>query len=318
VRPLKSLAWPIIGLTALFTPCILSAQQTAEQTAAHKDRAFTEFFRRTAGWTAGDGALSVPLSDGRVLWLFGDSHVDDIDPASGTMPCLFQTRSAALIHSKTDLQNPRTLIGQRPGFRSWFKNPVRDNEWFWPLCGFQQSNTVYVYLAALRKTATGGMWGFESTEQDYWAKVKFPEMEPVSYRPLPSFNGITFGHGLVNDGTNVYAFGGKKKGLASEVYVARFKTADPEGHWNFWDGHAWVLNVTNALPIARGASTSLHVCKVKNRFLLTTSAFSVACDQGKEIYLATSSRPTLVDNTHSSRGTARSASPTHRSACPKP
>src|SRR5690242_15134736 len=89
---------------------------------ARKDSAFTELFRRSSGWIAGDGALSVPLSNDRVLWLFGDSHLDDLDHATGTMPCLFQTRNAGFIHKRNDLLNVRTLVGAGPGFRSWLKN----------------------------------------------------------------------------------------------------------------------------------------------------------------------------------------------------
>src|SRR5206468_8920260 len=122
--------------TTLFRSWSAERPRNAPSAQVHEDQAFTEFFRRTSGWTAGDGALSVPLSDGRVLWLFGDSHVDDYDPASGTMPCLFQARNAALLHRKGDLQNARTLIGRRPGSRSWFKNSDDNNQWFWPVCGF--------------------------------------------------------------------------------------------------------------------------------------------------------------------------------------
>src|SRR5207253_2298917 len=68
-----------------------------EPLSAYKDHEFTEAFRRTSGWIAGDGAISIPLSDGRVLWLFGDSHLDDMDPANGTMACLFQCRNAGLL-----------------------------------------------------------------------------------------------------------------------------------------------------------------------------------------------------------------------------
>ena len=53
-------------------------------TNAPKDPIFNEFFRRTNGWVAGDGALSVPLSDGRVRWLFGDSFIDCYTPAIPT------------------------------------------------------------------------------------------------------------------------------------------------------------------------------------------------------------------------------------------
>jgi hypothetical protein len=225
------------------------------------------------------------------LWLFGDSHVDDFDAATGTMPCLFQTRNAGLVHRREDLKKAQTLIGKGPGFKSWFKNSDDNDSWFWPLTGFQQRDVVYVYLAAMRKTAAGGQWGFESAGQDYWVKIKFPELKEITYARLPRFHGITFGHGFVKEGEYTYAFGGKQKGLGSEVFVARFKPEHPESEWHFWDGQTWSTEVSNAAPIARGASTSIHVCKVKDKLLLTTSAFSTACDQGKEIYMATSVRP---------------------------
>jgi len=279
-------------LLASLTGCSTDPQRSHSGTRAYKDAAFTEFFRRTNGWTAGDGALSIALSDGHVLWLFGDSHVDDYDLASGSMPCLFQVRNAGLLHRKDDLKNPQTLIGQGPGFRSWFKNSDDNDLWFWPVNGFQSGDTIFVYLSALRKTATGGQWGFESVGHDYWAKIKFPEMKEINYSPLPSFAGIGFGQGFVSEGEYTYAFGSRQKGIGSRVFVARFKSAAPESNWSFWDGDGWNSNVTKAAVIAHGASTSVHICKVKNKFLLTTSAFSVACDQGKEIYMATSPGPT--------------------------
>src|SRR4029077_16965297 len=120
-----------LALLGSLVSCASKPPTPREVVQAHKDPAFTEFFRRTSGWTAGDGALSIPLSGGRILWLFGDSHVDDFDAATGTIPCLFQTRNAALLQSRDDLQNACTLIGKGPGFRSWLKLPGGDDEWFW-------------------------------------------------------------------------------------------------------------------------------------------------------------------------------------------
>jgi hypothetical protein len=74
--------------------------------------------------------------------------------------------------------------------------------------------------------------------------------------------------------------------------VARFGSAKPESNWDFWDGKSWDKNVTNAAPVGHGASTSIHVCKVRDRFVLLTSAFSIACDQGRDIFIATSASPT--------------------------
>src|SRR5205807_8787509 len=110
----------LFGLNFCFTPVSGSTAETEPM--AHKDNQFTEFFRRSSGWTAGDGALSVPLSDGRVLWLFGDSHVDDLDPKTQTMPCLFQVRNAGLVQNTNDFKDARTMIGSGPGSRTWFKN----------------------------------------------------------------------------------------------------------------------------------------------------------------------------------------------------
>jgi hypothetical protein len=185
------------------------------------------------------------------------------------------------------------MVGKGPGLGSWFKNSTNEDLWFWPVTGFQNGNTVYVYLAAMRKTGAGGPWGFDSIGHDFWGKIKFPEMQEVSYEPLPPLHGITFGQGFVNEGQYTYAFGGKGSGrLGSDVFVARFESANPESGWSFWDGRSWSNNVTNATSIGRGASNSIHVCKVKDKFLLMTSAFSIACDQGRDIFMATSDSPT--------------------------
>jgi hypothetical protein len=288
--------WATISAIAGLAIALASATNAAEgqsgSTPAHKDRQFTEFFRRTSGWISGDGALSVPLSDGRILWLFGDSHIDDYDPGTKTTPCLFQVRNAGLLQDTNASGTARTLIGTGTGSRTWFKNSTNANEWFWPVCGFQAGNSVYVYLAALQKTGKGGMWGFKAREHDYFAKMAFPELASITYLPLSNFNGITFGQGFVKDGENVFAFGMKRHGVASDVYVARFNASRPDGDWTFWDGQQWNTTVTNASPVAHGASTSVHVCKVKDTYILTTSAFSVACDQGREIFMATSKSPT--------------------------
>ena len=257
----------------------------------HKDREFTEFFRRTSGWTAGDGAFSVPLSDGRVLWLFGDSYIDHFDTQTGTVPCLFQVRNAAMLQARRDDRQVSTLVGQSPAGKSLFVHPTDAKLWFWPECGFQRGDDVFVYLIALERTPAGGMLGFKVVAH-FWARMKFPEMVVTEYIALPDFSGIDFGRGFISEGRYTYAFGGKQEGLGSKIYVARFNTGNPERDWNFWDGQTWNSGPTKAAIIGRGASTSVHVCKVRNKFLLTTSAFSVGCDQGKDIFVATGSKPT--------------------------
>ncbi len=303
LRPHRADVSRLLGVLIflLGVPCVCKPAESfpalASLQEAHKDETFTAVFRQTNHWAAGDVATTIPLSDGRVLWLFGDSYINQFDPASGTLPGLFNARNAILLQNTNDLMHPETLCHFELRDKSFFRPPIPGSPevWpcFWPANGFQSGDTVYVYLTELQKTPDGGMWGFKAIGQ-YWAKMSFPGLKVTGYTELPSFNGISFSCGFVRDEQSgfTYAFGDRHHGIGSDVFVARFPTANPEGACTFWDGKNWGVNVTNAAVIAEGASISVNVSKVRGKFLLVTTAFSVACDQGKEIYVSTSDRPT--------------------------
>ncbi|HVV02109.1 MAG TPA: hypothetical protein VHH88_12150, partial [Verrucomicrobiae bacterium] len=181
-----------------------------------------------------------------------------------------------------------TLCGRGPGFRSWLKNSTNDDQWLWPMCGFESGKFVYIYTAALRKTKSTGPFAFESAGHDFWAKVRLPGLEKIEYLPLPSFRGIGFGNGFVRRGGRIYAFGSKQNGLGADVFVASFPTGSPEAAWKFWDGKTWVRGVWKAEPVARAVSTSVQVCELKGTIVISTSALSLGCDQGKDIFVLTS------------------------------
>lgn len=262
---------------------------------AHKDRAFTGFFRQTNGWSAGDGAISVPLRDGRVVWLFGDSYIDQFDPRTGTLPAIFDARNALLVQPAKDLLRRQTLRNP-DGSRSFFHPPLlRHGEpWpcFWPGAGFESGAALYVFLFEMEKTAAGGQLGFTNVA-NYLAKVSLPDLRVIRYIPLPSQNGIGFWCGFIEEPAQriTYAFGNKQHGLGSDVYLARFPTAAPEQPWTFWDGSSWTRDAGRAAVIAEGSSYSVQVCRIREKFVLTSTAFSVACDQGKDIYMSISDRP---------------------------
>jgi hypothetical protein len=283
-----------LGLTSMAPGAAIP--ETVLPAGVRIDAQATAFFQRTNGWVAGDGAISVPLhraSDKHdVLWLFGDSHLDDLDTRNGTVACLFQCRNAGLLQEQGSWQNATTLAGERPGFMSWLKHSTNNNEWLWPISGVQDRERVLIYAAALRTTPQGGQWGFESIGHDYLVELKLHDLHRANYLPLPAFNGIGFGQGFIREGKFVYAFGSKQRKLGSDVFVARFNPAESATDWSFWDGRRWSGSVSKAAVIASASSTSVQVCKVRNKYLLCTSAFSVACDQGRAIYVRTSDKLT--------------------------
>lgn len=286
-RPL--FCWLAVVVLTSLAGCQGTPQKSLQ---VSKDIPFTEFFRRTNGWVAGDGAMSVPLSDGRTLWLFGDSHANSFNPQTKTVPCLFQSRNAAMVQKKGSVTEAVTLIGPGPGFKSLFKQSAADDPWYWPLLGFQEKRDAYVYLTELRKTGPG-TFGFANTGHDCLARLHLPDLTVAEYLPLPAFKGRGFGLGFVREKDGfIYTFGSKGSGINNDLFVARFKPEKPNRDWTFWDGHNWRSEPTNVASIFRTSAVSLSVCKVRDKYLLIGSALSVRCDMGREIFVSTSDNPT--------------------------
>lgn len=259
----------------------------------YKDTVVTHFFRRSSGWISSDGGFTIPLTDGRTMWLMGDSHIDDYDPATGTVPCLFQVRNAALVQPADDWDwhHTQTLIGKGPGIKSFLKNNPDDQHFIWPGAGIQINDTIYIYCANMKnaKSALEG-FGFAHAGNDLMAKVLFPSMQVVGYAPLQNFDEIGFGIGFIQREHWVYVYGQKFNKMTNELFVARFPETRPCGPWQFWNGGDWTGDIRKIKAIAAqgGVSGTFEVCAVHGRILLVSSQLSVGCDQGKDIFGATS------------------------------
>ncbi|MBG9378526.1 hypothetical protein I5907_19985 [Panacibacter sp. DH6] len=275
---------PLLIVVLLF---ILSIQLLTAQK-VYKDSTVINFFRRTAGWIASDGGLTATLADGSTLWLMGDSHIDDYDAATGTIPCLFQVRNAAVLQpaNNWDWRATTTLTGNSSGIKSYLKNNASDTFFMWPGAGIQLKDTVYVYCGSL-KNAGSGAFGFAAAGNDVMAKIHYPSMKVVGYEVLPGFQEINFGIGFILSADGyVYAYGQKLHYLTNNLYVARFKANKPTKEWQFWNGTKWQADVRLAKAIASqdGVSGTFHISKVKDKLLLVSSALSINCDAGKDIY----------------------------------
>lgn len=269
--------------------------QFSKVTATYVDVDANNFFRRTKGWIASDGCATIPLVDGRVIWTMGDSDIDNYDSVRQQMTCLFQVRNSCLLQPSTtdwNWQNTATLTGNPlPGFQSYFKNKPDDDYFMWPGNGFQTegNDTIYVYNSPLKVKGKG----WEQDGNELWAKVRSSDMKVVAYSELPDFKKINFGQGIakLNDGY-IYAFGSRQTFIYSNVFVARFKTSDPNSSWSFWTTDGWSTDVSEAKPLAEAASNGVAVCYANNRFYIFSTEFNVGCDQGTKIFVSTGNSPT--------------------------
>jgi hypothetical protein len=294
------LVFPAIILLVAFKvvpPVKLSSKHKRKTSArfAYPDTVVTNFFKRDSGWIASDGALTIPLSDGRSMWLMGDSHINDYDVKTATVPCLFQVRNCVLLQPGNDWQwqHTQTFIGKGPGIKSYFKFDPGDTYFSWPGAGVQIGDTVYVHCSNLKNKPGGGAFGFEKGGNDYLAKIKYPGMKVSGYKQLPPYSGINFGFSMIKNNKDgyVYVYGSKLKLISGEIYVARFPINNPNALWSYWDGNSWNPDPAKSKVILESPSTSVSICKVKNKYIMLGTQFSVGCDQGKDIYSATSDSP---------------------------
>ena len=115
---------------------------------SYLDQAFTDYFRRSHGWTAGDATISILLPDGRSVWLFGDSFIDHYDSTDNSLPCLFQVRNCFTVQDTDDLNSMTTYIDySKNGIeQTYFKISSVGNTVYWPGHGFVVQDTLFVFL----------------------------------------------------------------------------------------------------------------------------------------------------------------------------
>lgn len=262
------------------------------QNLAHPDSVFTSYFQREVGWTAGDATLSIPLPNNKVLWLFGDSYIDNLDTSDNTLPCLFQVRNTAMLQTKSSPDQMTTLLDTaQTGFnRTLFRlsNTELPHTYFWPGHGYVNGDTVYVFLQRYHTPPGTIQVNHLGT---YLAKLSLPNLQIVSITALPDMQGFFFGRWVYRSPSSpwAYVYGNKVNGFKFEPYVARVPANNPLGEWKYWTGSTWSTNLTAAAkisdyPVSPGFSVTNRLGKF---YLFTQENGYLKCGKGQEIYAYT-------------------------------
>jgi hypothetical protein len=278
---------------------IVNVQPLLSQTSpAYKDTVFTEYFRRTSGWTASDGTISVPLPSGKTIWLMGDSYIDNYNDADNTIPCLFQVRNSMLVQ---DIQNPSEITTilddtQTGVNRTPVKLQNNDPTYFWPGHGYAKTDTAVTFWQQYS--------GSDFTHiQNYIAKIYTPgfsnasAIQELTALSLPA--EYEFGTSVVVDSTDqfIYLYGFKKDWIIFRPYVARFPlTQDVLGPWEFFNGEDWTSDVNTVQQIMATTddyvSPSFSVLKLQDKYYMISQDIGfLTCGLGRNIYSWESDSP---------------------------
>ncbi|MBZ5856600.1 DUF4185 domain-containing protein [Flavihumibacter profundi] len=202
-----------------------------------------QFFRKDPAWRGADGAASVDLENGNVLWLFGDGFICKDSSRSRTASTMIRNSIAVQKGYNID-SSPLTY------FWSNLKNKPRDffylpgKDWFWIGHGSMIRDKLIVFLMKIHGVKTG--LGFEVAGWSA-ALVDNPHDSPSHWK-MKYIDGVeTYGlvvgsAAVLKDDKYLYAFGAVEP-ATHEVYLLRWpierayagKLTNPdwyiEGHW---------------------------------------------------------------------------------------
>lgn len=249
---------------------LLTACQTHPRLSVEPLPRYDAAFERTSGWTGGDGAYTVALGDGRVLWMFGDTFVG-------------QVKEGRRVESQLINNSVAVQVGGTPteaSLRFFYRNPAAGAPlalfepedgvgWFWPYHGVRTAEGLFLFLLQVESAEGPAAFGFRLVAT-WLGKVEnpgeMPERWSLAARKIPwGDERRLFGSSvLLRDGF-AYVYGTVDETIEGvvrkHVILAR---APAERLWDFsaWRFFAegnWVADVERAGRVCEDAAGEFSV-----------------------------------------------------------
>ncbi|MCB1096532.1 MAG: DUF4185 domain-containing protein [Verrucomicrobiae bacterium] len=269
------------------------------------DTEWDALFSRTEGWSGGDVAGTIPLADGRTVWVFGDSWIGNV--AEGKhVGGSHLVNNAIGVHSPSTLGNERAprysdltfywgnaTVDEKP--TAWVR-PLEhaDTQWFWASGGGAvvpsadgMSDRLVVFLFHITKTSEtdDSVWNFQGIGEAM-AIVDNPNKPAGDWSPrtvlIPRKQGqkpISWGVSAhvreIEKKSFLYVYGVLKvDDWNKQLFVARVPATNFEKieHWTYFaDNDGWSESSTEAAPIANGVTSELSVHPRNGKYYLIQS-----------------------------------------------
>lgn len=192
------------------------------ETSAKADK----YFAKDPLWRGADGAASVDMGNGKVLWLFSDGFV--CRDSSGLRRNSVMIRNSIAIQEgyapdKSQLKFYWNKSGKSP--RSFFQK--RGKTWFWTGHGAMIRDKLIIFLMLEKKVESG--LGFEAAGW-YAVLIANPQDDPAKWKMhyikgTETFGTIAGSGAVISDEFYLYAYGAVEP-KTHEVYLLRWKLED--------------------------------------------------------------------------------------------
>ena len=235
--------------------------------------------RAGGGWTGGDGTYSVPLPDGRTVWIFGDSFLGRVD-SDRTRP-----KNSPLIHNCFVIQTEaglQTLHAGAAGAPRALVAPSDGSGFYWPGDGWVEKDRLHVLFNRFLRTGIElWQWRWIRTEI---VSFSLPAISRVAARPLKAANRVMYGSAILEYDGYVYVYGTEDLGQLKQAHVARFPDGAFTSRWQYFAGHRWSSDAATSARLLAGVSNQFSVLKVARRYLLITTDSRLPFDPTIVIY----------------------------------
>lgn len=245
-----------------------------------RDSTYIALFTRSTGWTGADATYSVDLKNGKTLWMFGDTFINQVSE-DRSRPSFNLINNSLVVQDGTTMT---TYHGGTSGQPQAFAKPPEVGNWYWPGDGTIAYGKLYLFMHGFG-TGGGGAWDFFRTSVDLLT-INPETMVIEGNQRLFEDPYISWGAALMEDDNYTYIYGVHSDDNGKKLYVAR-SNADLTADWEYFTGTEWSTEPLNAASIFTGVSEQFLVFKDgATYYFLTQDNFF-----GKEIYLYTSSAP---------------------------
>ncbi|MBL7741178.1 MAG: DUF4185 domain-containing protein [Chitinophagaceae bacterium] len=261
--------------------CIGQPFDTSQYRIKMEDPGNTDkYFTNDLMWRGADGAASIDLENGKVLWLFSDGFISS--DSSGSRKRSVIIRNSVAIQDGYDLKTAPVRFywntsKKKP--QAFFQ--TRGKSWFWTGHGIMVKDRLLIFLIREHEIKTG--IGFEASGWDA-VLVSNPHDEPSRWkmryiRGCETFGTIAGSAAVLKDDEYLYAYGAVEP-ATHEVYLLRWKlTAAYNGNLanpEWWLNGRWAERKTKdpvPAPLFIGATEySVHYDHALKKYIQVQSS----------------------------------------------
>lgn len=259
---------------ALITQALVGYSQKVQ-----KDAYWQQVYNtKCCGWTGGDGVYSVPLKDGRSVFIFGDTYLGEVKKDNSRINTSPAVKNSLVIYNDGDIETIYDRTSDKP--KPFFKTNNPDSSWFWPGHGYELDGKIIFFLSEFKSTGEG-VFGFKwvGTSIAYIATKDIHNASPT-ITSWEHKTDIHFGTAILVDEGYLYAFGVR----AFRVYVARTKLGVFD--WNYLTDGSWTHDAAASTPLnGVYASEQFSVFMTQGKYVILSQGAML----GQEIFVYTSS-----------------------------